>query len=165
MNRIRIHKQWTLRKENENMDATKFSKVTQVGFVVRDMDKAIAGMKAIFGAEPKLATLQNPENKYRGQPSDCVAQLAYFNFANIELEFIMPISGKSIWQDFLDEGHEGIHHVRFEVDDNATATKAMTDKGITIYAQGPSLAYPGKQWTYFDTFDQLRFIVEMINTA
>ena len=48
-----------------------------MGFVVRDMDQGHCRYESHFGMATKLATLQNPENKYRGQPSDCVAQLAY----------------------------------------------------------------------------------------
>ena len=147
--------------------ANKFTEITQVGIVVRDREKVISGMREIFGEEPTqtIKTLRDENNLYYGEPEDFQAELIFYRFANVELEFIVPLKGKSIWQDFLDERGEGIHHVLFNVDSYDGAKKQMTDKGIEIMQQGPSvMGIPGLNWAYFDTTDKITFITEMKNS-
>ena len=54
---------------------------------------------------------------FRGTPTDCELRIAYGKSGPLEMEFIQPVSGMGPHQEFLDQGREGIHHVRFRVDD------------------------------------------------
>jgi hypothetical protein len=143
----------------------RFTKLVQIGFVVRDLDAAVRGMKLIFNAEPEYGVMSGPNVTYRGKPSDCSAEIAFFRFANVELEIIKPTGGKSIWQDFLDSGREGLHHIKFDVDDISSTIAEMSDKGCKIYSEGLSIITPGMRWIYYDTENMLPFIMETSNFA
>lgn len=144
----------------------KFTELTQVGIVVRDKEKVLQSMRAVFGAEPAqvVRTPHSEHNEYHGRPGDFEAELIFYRFANIELEFIVPLSGRSIWQDHLDQHGEGIHHVLFNVDSFDGAKEQMARQGIGVMQQGLSvMGVPGLKWAYFDSSEQLSFIVEMKN--
>ena len=43
--------------------------------------------------------------------------MAFGRSGPLEIELIQPVSGEGPHQEFLDAGNEGMHHVRFRVDD------------------------------------------------
>jgi len=91
--------------------------VEQVGYVVRDLEATMALYAPMFGPfsmEP-YEKISGP--LYRGTPTDCELRIAYGKSGNLEMEFIQPVSGNGPHQEFLDQGREGIHHVRFRVKD------------------------------------------------
>ena len=70
--------------------------ISQIGVVVPDLDLVIGAMKRIFGALPD--TVAGPSDKskyYYGRQVDSVTRIALYQFANIELEFIQPVSRKN----------------------------------------------------------------------
>jgi hypothetical protein len=142
---------------------TQFTKIVQVGFVVRDLEATVKRMRLIFGIEPEYGIMSGVGVKYRGNPSAGSAKIAFFRFANMELEIIKPTGGKSIWQDFLDSGREGFHHIKFDVDNMNGAIAEMSDKGCGIYSEGLSIITPGMRWVYYDTENLLPFIMEASN--
>lgn len=142
----------------------RFNKITQVGFVVRDMEKVVREMRRVFGVEPIFGKLPEKGKKIRGKEAQFEAQIAFYRFANIELEFVKPISGKSIWQDFLDSGREGIHHIRFSIDDFDGTVDEMKAKGISVIMEGVSTrGIEGLKWGYLDSEIPLGFTFEIFN--
>lgn len=142
----------------------KLTKISQIGFVVEDLDAVTAWMKKIFGADPVIAKAPERERKYYGGEGDFEAEIAFYDFANIQLEFVKPIKGSSIWQDFLNEGKKGLHHIRFSVDDYNGIVSEMKEKGIELSMEGVSVKnVPGLRWGYFDSEDKLPFIFEIFN--
>ena len=57
------------------MKENKFMKeITQIGLVVDDLEKAVEGMRQIFGVEPGEYGTTPPKNKfYYGEPEDFAA--------------------------------------------------------------------------------------------
>ena len=90
--------------------------VEQVGYVVRDLEATMALYAPMFGPFAKKPyALTGP--LYRGTPQNCELHIAYGKSGDLEMEFIQPVSGMGPHQEFLNQGREGIHHVRFRVDD------------------------------------------------
>ena len=143
----------------------KFTKLCQVGIVVRDREETIKNMRDVFGVEPAMITKTTADanSTYYGEQADYEADLLFYRFASIELEFVVPIRGKSIWQDFLDEKGDGIHHVLFNVDNYEEAKAQMASQGISLMQEGASTLQAGAKWGYFDTLSKLPFIIEMKN--
>ena len=86
----------------------------QVGFVVRDMDAALALYEPLFGP----FTMMEPGNDsydFRGEQAEVELQLAFGKSGELEIELIAVVSGRSPHQEFLDSGREGMHHLRFRV--------------------------------------------------
>jgi len=145
----------------------KFTELCQVGIVVRDREPLIHNMRDVFGVEPYLITRTavDENSTYYNEQADYAAELIFYRFAGVEIEFIVPLGGKSIWQDFLDQHGEGvIHHVLFNVDSYEGAKAQMAAHGIPIMQQGSSTMIPGAKWGYFDTSKKLPFIVEIKNS-
>ena len=88
----------------------------QVGYVVRNLDRAVAAYDPLFGPFTRMETsLEGPI--YRGKPRDCRLLIAFGHAGALEIELIEPAGGESPHAEFLAAGHEGIHHVRFRIDD------------------------------------------------
>ena len=144
--------------------ANLFNHISQVGFVVRDLEKTRETMLRVFEREPdKVLHLPTDGIKYYGSDGDFTAVIAFYFFGDTQLEFIQPLSGKSIWQDFLDQGKEGLHHIRFSVESFSGARDFMDGKGVPISQEGFSALVPGLRWAYFDSEEPLGFIFEMFN--
>jgi catechol 2,3-dioxygenase-like lactoylglutathione lyase family enzyme len=144
--------------------AGRFSRLSQVGFVVRDLDKTMEAMRKVFGAEPdKMMHCPQEGRKYYGSDGDFTARIAFYEFCNVQLEFVEPLGGKSIWQDFLDQGREGLHHIRFSVDNFEETRQELLKKDIGMAQEGLSALVPGLRWGYFDSEDPLGFIFEIFN--
>lgn len=143
-----------------------FTKIVQIGLVARDKEKVLSSMKEIFGLSPSrsLMTREDDARRYYGEAGDFSAELVFYNFNGVELEFIFPIRGRSIWQDALDEVGEGLHHLQFSVDSFNGACQSMAEKGVRVSQEGASASnVPGLRWGYFDTKEKLSFIVEISN--
>ncbi len=93
----------------------KLPPVNQVGFVVRDLHQAIAMYQPLFG---DFVTMDAPDMEwdYRGRAEVSSLRLAFANSGDVEIELIEWIAGKSPHKEFLDAGREGLHHLRFIVD-------------------------------------------------
>lgn len=90
--------------------------IDQVGFVVRDLEAAIARYDPLFGP---FTRLHGPVNQcqFRGRLADVDLHLAFGRSGELEIELIQWVSGESPHSEFIQQGREGIHHLRFRVDD------------------------------------------------
>ncbi len=147
-------------KENKNLKT-----ITQIGLVVPDLEKAVQGMEHIFGVQPARYGTTPQNNKfYRGEPGDFSAKMAFYDFANIEIELVEPQKGDSIWGEFLNSGKQGLHHLRFSIDSMEDTVRDMRERGSSIAMEGESVRQiPGLRWAYFDTENPLGWIIEVLN--
>lgn len=140
--------------------------ISQIGFVIRDKDRILKGMKKVFGVDPDkiIMTREDDGRVYRGETGDFVAELIFYKFANIDLEFVRPVSGKSIWQEHLDAHGEGQHHIQFAVDSFEGTRRQMHEAGVEMMQEGRSVRpVPGLRYGYFDTFGDLSWVLEIFN--
>ena len=139
--------------------------ISQIGLVVPNMEQAVEKMKKVFGVEPDEYGTTPPKGKYYyGKEEDFAGKLAFYHFANLDLELIEPIGGKNIWSDFLNEGRKGLHHIRFSVDCFDETVKEMNARGYPTAMQGESVRQvEGLKWAYFDTFPDVDFVIEIFN--
>ncbi|MDG2271099.1 MAG: VOC family protein [Halioglobus sp.] len=102
--------------------------LNQVGFVVSNMEQALALYEPLFGPfsmmDPGPMTYD-----YRGVQEECVMRLAFGKSGDIEIELIQWVSGGCPHKEFLDAGREGMHHLRFLVGDLDTEVKAAQSVG------------------------------------
>lgn len=149
--------------------AKELGDIVQIGIVVEDMEKTKQAMRAIFGLESEAGG----ESLYRGclyrtkgETVDAPVISAFYNFFNIQLEFLQPVGETpSVWRDYLDKGQFGLHHIRFDVDDNDRITELMKERGIGIWMEGQSLINPKAKFTYYDSLDELGFVIEVVTRA
>lgn len=88
----------------------------QVGFVVRDLDRAMALYGPLFGP---WSTMDGSVSgaRYRGREADVQLQIAFGKSGPLEIELIQWVSGDSPHREFIEAGREGMHHLRFRVED------------------------------------------------
>lgn len=90
--------------------------VDQIGFVVRNLEAAVALYGPLFGPFSLMdGSVQAVD--YRGRPEDCELRLAFGRSGDVEMELIQWVSGHSPHREFIERGREGMHHLRFRVDD------------------------------------------------
>ena len=142
----------------------KVKEVLQICVVVRDLEKAMKLYWDVFGIGPwHILTFEPPKltnTKVRGKPENFSMKLAGARVGNINWELIQPLTGKSIYQEFLDQKGEGMQHVAFEVEgDYNQAVDTLKQHGIDILMSGD---LPGESFAYMDT-EKLGTIVELYN--
>ena len=119
--------------------------LNQVGFVVRDLETALALYAPIFGPFSTMDPGPMTYN-YRGREEECEMRLAFGSSGDVEIELIEWVSGGCPHKEFLDAGREGMHHLRFIVENlETTAAQAEAFGYQTIwskrYGDGLAVAY------------------------
>lgn len=142
--------------------------IVQIGIITDDIERTKKGMLEVFGLEPDAGGHSvYKKSVYRdGKVVDAEVVSAFYNFFNIQLEFLQPTGeDDTIWSDYLKMGQNGLHHIRFDVTDNDVVTKLMAEKGIAVWVEGTSLIDPTARFTYYDSLDKLGFIVEAVTRS
>lgn len=90
--------------------------IDQIGHVVRDLEAAMAMYEPLYGPF-HLMDGSVPAATYRGRTADVALAIALGRSGDLEIELIQWKSGESPHREFIEQGREGIHHLRFRVDD------------------------------------------------
>jgi catechol 2,3-dioxygenase-like lactoylglutathione lyase family enzyme len=143
-----------------------FKECVQIGVVVADLDRSIQALTEIFGMGPFRTIEWPPEGRtmekyYHGEPGNFTARMAFTELGNVELELIQPVSGESIWADFLAERGEGIHHIRFNVHEMEPVVEYLAEQDIEVAQMGTGLR-PGTVWANFASEDKVGFVIEVM---
>jgi catechol 2,3-dioxygenase-like lactoylglutathione lyase family enzyme len=146
----------------EKTNGIKLPPVEQVGIVVKDMDKAIEFYGAVFGWGPfNVSEFELKGCIYRGKPSDCRLKLAMAQSGPVEIELIQVLEGETPHSEFLREKGEGLHHLRFSVDDLDGVLAEWAKEGVepVWYHSMPEI---GVSWAYLNTDRVGGAMVELI---
>jgi hypothetical protein len=134
----------------------KISHIKQIGLVVRDAARTAENYRQIMGIGPwEIQDWTNEvlwDRTYHNQPTWSRERVAHASVGELELELIQPIEGDSIFQDWLSEHGEGVHHVKFPCDDVDTASRALSDMGFENIQSGRFIGPREKRggFNYFD---------------
>ena len=122
---------------------------THIGYLTRDIERTMEHFQKYFGLESFKKMVPDYFNRrYHGKPGNFKAQLAFARVGNIVYELIQVLEGKTIYEDFMNEHGEGIHHLGYEISDLAKWTQAYKNVGIEPVMSGER---KGLKWAYFDT--------------
>ncbi|CAJ1497960.1 VOC family protein [[Mycobacterium] kokjensenii] len=115
----------------------------QIAWVTRDLDATETMLTALLGARRWIrmpGVHFAPETcSYLGEPADFVADIALSYAGDMQLEVIAPVSGRSLYDDFLREHGPGLHHVCIEAEDPETFEAMLNDaaeRGARVVARG-----------------------------
>jgi len=148
-----------------------FKKFLHIGVVVKDLEKTLDTLTNVFGIGPfKILDFPPKDMKddiemtYHGKPADFSAKFCFADMGNVELEIIQPISGKSVWFDFLEKHGEGIHHLKFKVPYLEETKQYLNEYNFKMIQSGSAVGVnKGKTWAYFGTEDKIGFVIEVLN--
>jgi hypothetical protein len=139
--------------------------IVQVGIIVHDAEAAAAAWTTRFKIAPVHIVDwpipgKNLEESatYHGRPANFRMRLAFIELGPVQIEFIQPLEGQNIYSDFLEAHGEGLHHILFEAEDPAAIIAGI---GAPVLQSGGSSLRPGATWSYLDTQEMLKTIVEL----
>lgn len=84
--------------------------IVQIGIITDDIERTKKGMLEVFGLEPDAGGHSvYKKSVYRdGKVIDAEVVSAFYNFFNIQLEFLQPTGeDDTIWSDYLKMGQTG----------------------------------------------------------
>ena len=104
-----------------------FSVIDHIGFVVADLEQAVAFYRAAFGLE-QWERIDLPERH---------AVVAVAHLGETLLELIAPTSEAASFARFLSEHGPGMHHIAYRVDDIHAALTELTARGVPLIDTAP----------------------------
>ena len=114
----------------------------QVGFVYRNLEEAMEKYDAMFGPW-EIQEYGSFDYEYRGEEEPAELRIAFGKSGDIEIELIQWVSGGCPHKEFIDAGNEGMHHLRFlvdNVDDMVARAKEIGWQTVWYKQFGPGLA-------------------------
>jgi catechol 2,3-dioxygenase-like lactoylglutathione lyase family enzyme len=141
----------------------KIGDISQIGIVVRDLQKAVDNYRATLGIGPWMTMKLEPpllaDVTMRGKPVEASMVAAIAQSGSIQLELIQPLEGPSIWKEFLEEKGEGQHHVQSPVKDSDATLAAFRNIGVDVLMSG---RIGDNVFYYMDTEPLLGTIYEFV---
>jgi catechol 2,3-dioxygenase-like lactoylglutathione lyase family enzyme len=140
--------------------------LAQVAWVVGDILATEKFFREVVGI-PKFVKMENLraedlEGTYYGKPGKYTFHLYLAYAGETQIELIQPVSGESIYQDYLKKHPEGgVHHIAYVVPETGLnkAIAEMTSKGFSVIS---SLHLPVAKVAYFDTSKEIGVFSEII---
>jgi hypothetical protein len=111
--------------------------VRQIGYVVTDLDQAIAGWLTL-GVGPWFVMREMPlQAVYRGDPCAVRVSLAWANSGELQIELIdQRDSTPSVFTEFLTANGPGLHQLAYWTEDFAATMRAVEDAGWPVVWSG-----------------------------
>ncbi|MGD9345470.1 MAG: VOC family protein [Candidatus Aminicenantes bacterium] len=151
------------RVSEKSSDIFAGGRITQIGVVVQDIEKASQAYAEFLGVDNPQWFLTDTVDKahtvFKGNSTEARAKLAFFELENITIELIEPVGGPSTWQEFLDDKGEGIHHIAFEINDMDKKIERLKAGGMSLLQKGD---YEGGHYSYMDAGANLALIIELL---
>ena len=136
------------------------NEVSQIGIIVRDMDKAISNYSDIFGINfPAVYVREFFNRTYRGKPGNFRLKVALGMMGKLQIELIQVLEGESIYREFLEKKGEGLHHLGFDVKNMDERIKALEKLGIGVLQSGERI---GAKHAHMDTERIVGVIFELL---
>lgn len=138
----------------------------QIAWVVKDIKAAEKFFKETMGmdnfSKPQTTRLKDFEGTYYGEPCDAenLVSMAYTGWTFVEL--IQPVSGRSIFQDYIDKNPAGgVKHVayRIPIADLDKVISQFEDKGFKIIS---SFNTPIAKIVFFDNYKEIGVMTEIM---
>ncbi len=138
--------------------------ITQIGILTPDIQASKAAWEKFLSLPPQPVTESEGYEKthatYRGSPLHGRIYQVCFNFENIELELIQPISDTpSYWKECLDQNGPGIHHISFAVKNMEECIADCESLGLSMTQKGD---FPGGSYAYLDAQDSMHIVLELL---
>jgi catechol 2,3-dioxygenase-like lactoylglutathione lyase family enzyme len=115
----------------------------QIAWVTRDLDATENALTSLLGAKKwiRLPGVHfGPDAcTFRGRPADFIADIALSYAGDMQLELIAPVTGESIYTEFLDTAGAGLHHICVEAESIDAFDAALRDaerQGAPVVQQG-----------------------------
>ncbi len=139
--------------------------ITQIAVVVADIEAALKsytenlgwGPWSVFDYKPPLLH----DTVVRGEPAEFRMIGAETSVDGLGFELIQPVSGPSIYQEYLDTHGEGVQHIacmKHTFDESTQVREHWRDNGAEVLMSGR--IGDTIEFYYLDTAPMLKFVLE-----
>ena len=139
---------------------------TQIAWVVKDIKASLKFFREVMGVEnfgePVIIRVKEYEATYYGKPSDAETLTAMAYSGGTFIELIQPLSGNSVFHDYLDKNPAGgIQHVAYSlpVARLDKVISAFADKGFEVVSRFNT---PPTIIVFFDTYKEIGVMTEIM---
>ena len=115
----------------------------QIAWVTRDLDATETALTSLLGAKKWIRMPDvhfAPDScTHRGAPADFVAHISLSYAGDTQIELIQPVSGTSLYSEFLEQSGSGLHHVCVTAPDPASFDAMCEDaerNGAPVLTRG-----------------------------
>jgi catechol 2,3-dioxygenase-like lactoylglutathione lyase family enzyme len=140
-------------------------KITQIAVVVRDIEAALKSYTETLGWGPWSVFDYKPpllhDTRVKGESVEYRMIGAEASVDGLGFELIQPVSGPSIYQEYLDTHGEGVQHIacmKHSAEDSSLMTTHWRSKGAEILMSGR--IGDSIEFYYLDTAPLLKFVLE-----
>jgi catechol 2,3-dioxygenase-like lactoylglutathione lyase family enzyme len=139
-----------------SVDLSIYKHAIHVGWVAKDLDRVLdywekLGLKDI----QRVGIREMPDRVHRGKKTRLVRKMAFGNIGGVQIEWMQPVSGESVNNEFLEKHGDGISHFAYAVasarqlDEQIEYFKA---RGVNAVEEGSWVGSSGKgRLAYLDT--------------
>ena len=133
-------------------------KIGQLGYVYQDIEKQAKVMENLYGVS-KFIVFDPVDVKvnYRGVDKTIRMRGGFGTMYDTQIELLQPVEGESIYNEFLNQGKEGFHHICYTVDNMQAVINEYKEANINVIQSGKLM---GGSYAYMDTEETLGMIVE-----
>lgn len=142
------------------------SRFHQLGYVVADLDEAMAWWARALGVGPFFVTPEftMPEFLYRGVPSAPSIRLALSQWGDQQIELIQQHNdAPSGYRAFMGAAPGGVQHLACWSDDVSADLAAYRARGLQIQQEGGSPVNDGTRFYYLEGGDHMGAVIELID--
>ena len=133
---------------------------SHVGYVTKDLERSMEDLQKYFGLGPFKRMIPEYFNRrYHGELEDFKIDIGLCRVGNMVYELIQILQGRTIYEDFMNEHGEGIHHLGYEISDLTKWKEAYKQTGIEPIMGAERV---GLRWAYFNT---PRIVVELLERS
>jgi len=140
--------------------------LTQIAWVVKDIEATLRFFQDVMGINnfSKVDTIRVKEfgATYYGKPSNAESLVAMAYSGGTFIELIQPVSGNSVFQDYIDKNPAGgIQHFAYSipVDKLNKIISEFSDKGFSVIS---SFDHPIAKIVFFDTTKEIGVMTEIM---
>jgi hypothetical protein len=147
-------------------DRIMLREVVHVCVVVRDVEKTARVFADKFGVGPwRIRVVHTPSSRasVRGEPVDYTLKFGHARVGPLTLELVETVGGKTIYQEFLEEHGEGIHHIGVPTpvpfDDELEKWRGQGMEPLQVNR----MEDPEEGWAYMDTHGLVGCVLEILS--
>jgi len=129
-----------------------FSKFNHYAFVVRNVRKVGDYWQDLGFGGMQLVHNISVNRFYRGQPGKFEMDLGWVRYGDAPFEWIESTQGPNVYEEYLKEHGEGLHHVGVDVEDMDAAAKIFASRGaLPTMGGGWDTPQSKGRFAYLDT--------------
>jgi methylmalonyl-CoA/ethylmalonyl-CoA epimerase len=134
--------------------------IFEVGVVVKDLDKTIGYLTSLGLGPFRIRMSTHPSGIVRGKKAYYNVKVAMAQQGVVQLQLIEYLEGKTIFEEFLREKGEGLHHIAFKVGDLSAALARSASKGLRVLQQDQFVG--GGGLVHLESTKMVGFIIKLI---